>query len=64
MVKAGGCTTSLFWGSFYAAACSFSHIERGGGRKKVPLFKGGAWGGGAQTVLDLRFSHFVASPSP
>ena len=63
-----------FWGSFYAVAYSFSHIEvwGEGGRKKFPFFKRG--GGRARTVLpclegggggvsDPRFSHFVA-PRP
>ena len=30
-----------FWGSFYAVAWSFSHIEGGGGCKRFPLFKSG-----------------------
>ena len=54
------------WGSFSAAAWCFSHIV--GGRGEFPRFKrGGAksftlsWGGGgAQQVLDPRFSHLVA----
>ena len=39
MLKGGGAKT--FWGSFYAVAWSFSHIEGGGGRNKSPLFKKG-----------------------
>ena len=30
-----------FWGSFYAVACSFSHIESGEGAKRFHSFKGG-----------------------
>ena len=48
-----------FWDSFYAVACSFSHIEAKEGRKKFPLRRG------AQKVSGPRFSHCVApSPSP
>ena len=47
-----------FWGSFYAVAWSFRHIERGGGgaHKKFPLFKRGY----VKKVSDTQFSHFVA----
>ena len=40
-----------FWGSFYAVAWSFSHIEGGGG-KKCPIFKRG--GGDAKSFTVLR----------
>ena len=59
MLKGGG-GHKTFWGSFYAVAWSFSHIE--GGSIKFPLFKrGGAKrftlsrGGGAQKVSDPHF---------
>ena len=68
--KTGGGGHVKFWGSFSAVALSFSHIEggpenfplfkRGGARKVLPCLEGG--GGGAQKVLDPRFSHFVAPP--
>ena len=65
-----------FWGSFYAVAWSFSHIEGGGGTKSFHSIKGGGgggWhkrfypvlkGGGDQKVSVLQFSHFVATPLP
>ena len=37
-----------FWGSFYAVALSFSHIE--GGRKKFQLFKRGGGGSKSSTL--------------
>ena len=34
----------------------------GGGQVKFYPYKKVRWGGGAQTVLDPQFSHFVAPP--
>ena len=65
MVKGGGCTTSLFLGSFYAVACSFSHIEGGGGGcKKVPLFKRGVLGGGGANSFGPAIFPFCSLPLP
>ena len=44
MLKGGH---KMFWGSFYAVALSFSHIEGEGGREKFPLLKRG---GGAKSL--------------
>ena len=55
-----------FWGGF-CAVLEVAVLE-GGGREKFPLFKRGGRKKfypvlrGAQTVSDLRFSHFVAPP--
>ena len=41
-------------------ACKVSTLKKGVRERFYPILRGG----GAQKVLDLRFSHFVAPPLP